>query len=97
MRQEALATVHELARKDPRVLFVGSDLGAGTLEAMRQELPKQFSSGMNFGITLSIWDYLFKTAYIPSDGRDIKLGFPNSESFPKTFIGQFFKSFRKNT
>ena len=62
-----------------------------------KELPKQFSSGMNFGITLSIWDYLFKTAYIPSDGRDIKLGFPNSESFPKTFIGQFFKSFRKNT
>lgn len=42
MRQEALATVHDLARKDPRVLFVGSDLGAGTLEAMRQELPKQF-------------------------------------------------------
>jgi len=42
MRQEALATVHELARRDPRVLFIGSDLGAGTLEAMRQELPKQF-------------------------------------------------------
>jgi transketolase len=42
MRQEALATVHKLAKKDPRVLFVGSDLGAGTLDEMRQELPKQF-------------------------------------------------------
>ena len=42
MRQEALKTVHNLAKNDPRVLFIGSDLGAGTLEAMRNELPQQF-------------------------------------------------------
>ena len=42
MRQEALKTVHNLAKNDPRVLFIGSDLGAGTLEAMRKELPQQF-------------------------------------------------------
>lgn len=42
MRQEALTTVHKLARNNPRVLFIGSDLGAGTLEAMRKELPNQF-------------------------------------------------------
>ena len=42
MRQEALATVYELAKKDSRVLFIGSDLGAGTLESMQKELPKQF-------------------------------------------------------
>lgn len=42
MRQEALKTIHNLAKNDPRVLFIGSDLGAGTLEAMRKELPQQF-------------------------------------------------------
>ena len=42
MRQEALKTVHNLAKNDPRVLFIGSDLGAGTLEAMHNELPQQF-------------------------------------------------------
>jgi transketolase len=42
VRQEALATVYELAKKDSRVLFIGSDLGAGTLESMQKELPKQF-------------------------------------------------------
>jgi len=42
VRQEALKTVHNLAKNDPRVLFIGSDLGAGTLEAMRKELPQQF-------------------------------------------------------
>lgn len=36
MRKTALDTVHALARRDPRVLFLGSDLGAGTLDAMRR-------------------------------------------------------------
>ncbi len=34
--------VHELARRDPRVIYVGSDLGAGTLDAMKAELPERF-------------------------------------------------------
>jgi transketolase len=42
MRQTSLNMVHEMAREDKRVLFIGSDLGAGTLEKMRQELPAQW-------------------------------------------------------
>jgi sterol desaturase/sphingolipid hydroxylase (fatty acid hydroxylase superfamily) len=41
--------------------------------------------GMNYGLSLSIWDYLFNTAYIPESGRDIELGFENDEAFPDTF------------
>lgn len=52
------------------------------------ELPKEHPYGVNFGLTLSIWDYLFGTAHIPHDGRDVKLGFPGMENFPKTFAGQ---------
>lgn len=44
--------------------------------------------GVNFGLTLSIWDYLFKTDYIPSNGRDIELGFKNDENFPSDFLNQ---------
>lgn len=44
--------------------------------------------GVNFGLTLSLWDYLFRTDYIPESGRDIELGFENDENFPKGFIGQ---------
>ena len=47
-----------------------------------KDLPKQHPYGMNFGISLSIWDYLFKTAYIPYSGRDIELGFEGDENFP---------------
>lgn len=46
------------------------------------------SNGVNFGISLSIWDYIFKKDYIPSEGRDIELGFEGDEQFPKGFIGQ---------
>jgi transketolase len=42
MRNACLNMVHELARRDPRVLYLGSDPGAGTLDAMREELPEQF-------------------------------------------------------
>jgi sterol desaturase/sphingolipid hydroxylase (fatty acid hydroxylase superfamily) len=53
-----------------------------------KDLPEERRTGVNFGLTLSIWDYLFKTNYIPKDGKDIELGFPNDENFPKGFIGQ---------
>ncbi|OSY87161.1 sterol desaturase [Tenacibaculum holothuriorum] len=53
-----------------------------------KELPKERRKGVNFGITLSIWDYIFKTNYIPYNGRDIEIGFEGDEHFPKDFIGQ---------
>lgn len=58
-------------------------------------LPKGREHGMNFGISLSIWDYIFKTAEIPSDGRDIELGFPGVEKFPENFAGQLVYGFGK--
>ncbi|MEM6345524.1 MAG: sterol desaturase family protein [Bacteroidota bacterium] len=59
------------------------------------ELPETHPRGINFGLTLSIWDYLFGTAVIPHDGKDIKLGFPGVESFPETFWQQITYGFRR--
>ncbi|HQV40318.1 MAG: sterol desaturase family protein [Flavobacteriales bacterium] len=53
-----------------------------------KELPAGRKYGINYGISLSLWDYLFGTAVIPSNGRDIELGFPGDETFPKRFIKQ---------
>ena len=44
--------------------------------------------GVNFGITLSIWDYIFGTAYLPHDGRDIELGFDDDAEFPQNIRAQ---------
>src|SRR5262249_39640880 len=42
MRKTSLDTVHELAKSDPRICFIGSDLTAGTLKAMQTEMPERF-------------------------------------------------------
>jgi len=60
------------------------------------ELPKDKRYGVNFGLTLAIWDYLFGTAHIPHDGRDIRLGFPGVEAFPESFVQQNISGFRKD-
>lgn len=60
-------------------------------------LPKG-KNGVNYGISLSIWDYIFKTNYIPEDSGAITLGFKGDDNFPKTFLGQLtygFKKFKK--
>ncbi len=58
-------------------------------------LPEERRYGINFGLTLAIWDYIFGTAHIPHDGRDIKLGFPGVEEFPTTFVEQNLHGWKK--
>lgn len=53
-----------------------------------KDIPESHPYGINFGITLSIWDYIFGTNHIPHSGRDIELGFPGDETFPEDFVGQ---------
>ena len=42
MRKMCLEVVYELARKDKRVFFIGSDLGIGTLQKFKDEMPERF-------------------------------------------------------
>lgn len=42
MRKAALNYIHKLAQQDERVVFIGSDLGPGVLEVMKQEFPDRF-------------------------------------------------------
>ncbi|PKA96515.1 sterol desaturase/sphingolipid hydroxylase (fatty acid hydroxylase superfamily) [Flavobacteriaceae bacterium MAR_2009_75] len=52
--------------------------------------------GVNFGISLSMWDYLFKTNYIPENSGKVPLGFEGDVEVPKHFLGQLFYGFRKS-
>ncbi|MEO6189892.1 MAG: sterol desaturase family protein [Saprospiraceae bacterium] len=44
--------------------------------------------GVNFGLSLSLWDYLFDTAYIPNNNAYEELGFEGIENYPHQFIKQ---------
>lgn len=51
------------------------------------------TTGCNFGLSLSVWDWLFRTAYWPHDGRDEDLGFDGVDEYPKGFFGQVLSGF----
>lgn len=60
------------------------------------DMPESHPYGINFGLSLSVWDYIFGTAHIPSDGKNIKLGFPGVSKFPKTFFTQVYYGLTKS-
>ena len=51
--------------------------------------------GVNYGISLSLWDYLFKTSYVPEDSGTIEIGFEGDDKFPQDFINQSIYGFKK--
>ena len=62
MRNAFLSELHELAREDPRIVFITGDLGFGVVEEFMEELPDQFvnagvaeqnMTGMAAGMALS--------------------------------------------
>ncbi|MEH6680091.1 MAG: sterol desaturase family protein [Sediminicola sp.] len=56
------------------------------------EIPKG-RYGINFGISLSLWDYVFGTAHVPEDSGNVQLGFPGDQEVPKGFLGQLVYGF----
>jgi sterol desaturase/sphingolipid hydroxylase (fatty acid hydroxylase superfamily) len=56
-------------------------------------LPKDRQYGMNFGLTLSVWDYLFGTAYVPDQNGNIKLGYKGDDTMPQSFFKQLGHGF----
>lgn len=57
-------------------------------------LPKEKKHGVNFGISLSVWDYIFGSSYIPEDSGVIKIGYKGDQNMPKTFWKQLLYGFK---
>jgi len=66
MRKTSLDCVFELAKKDKRVLFIGSDLGPGVLENFKKEIPSQFlMEGVAEQFIIGMSAGLAKEGFIP--------------------------------
>jgi len=66
MRKEAMEGIYRLAKRDPRVVFIGSDLGAGTLDEMRRELPDRwFMEGVSEQAIVGMAAGLAMDGFIP--------------------------------
>lgn len=55
--------------------------------------PERYRYGVNFGISLSVWDFLFGTAFLTSDPEKIELGIDDEKDFPNTFWRQSLYGF----
>jgi sterol desaturase/sphingolipid hydroxylase (fatty acid hydroxylase superfamily) len=60
-----------------------------TMHIWHHDAQRHGNHGCNFGINLSLWDWLFGTAYLPRDRvQPAALGFPGIEDFPDNFVTQ---------
>lgn len=50
-------------------------------------------AGTNFGIVLSLWDWIFRTAYMPREAVPDRLGFGGDDRFPSNLLWRFFLPF----
>ncbi len=60
-----------------------------------RDWPAERPYGVNFAICLSLWDWLFGTAYWPTPAQSPtqqpkRLGFHGMEHYPDTLVGRFF-------
>jgi transketolase len=66
MRQTAINHIYELAKRDPRVVFIGSDLSPGLLKQMQQEMPERFfMEGVSEANVIGMAAGLAMDGYIP--------------------------------
>jgi sterol desaturase/sphingolipid hydroxylase (fatty acid hydroxylase superfamily) len=60
-----------------------------------RDWPADRPHGVNFGVCLSVWDWVFGTAYWPAvdespEQQPQRLGFAGDDRFPRSFLGRFF-------
>jgi sterol desaturase/sphingolipid hydroxylase (fatty acid hydroxylase superfamily) len=60
-----------------------------------KEFPASHPHGFNYGITLSVWDFIFRTNYWPSNDENLPIGLPDDENFPEDFVGQTVVPFKR--
>lgn len=66
MRRTCLNMIHALAQRDPRVVFIGSDLSPGLLDDMKQEMPlRHYMEGVTEANVIAMAAGMAMDGYLP--------------------------------
>ena len=63
-------------------------LNTPEMHAWHHAHPEAGPVDRNFGIALSLWDWLFRTAYVPEGRYPERLGFAGIETYPRNIVTQ---------
>ena len=63
-------------------------LNGPDMHAWHHAHPEAGPENCNFGIALSVWDWMFGMAFLPEGERPRRLGFAGVERFPRNFVTQ---------
>ncbi len=86
MRKKCLEMVYKLAKKNKKVIFIGSDLGAGVLSNLQKELPNQFfMEGISEQYITGMTVGLSKIGFVPYFNTIAT--FITRRNFEQNFIG----------
>jgi sterol desaturase/sphingolipid hydroxylase (fatty acid hydroxylase superfamily) len=67
---------------------LGRVFNSPRMHLWHHDLSSEGAPAKNFGVVLSVWDFLFGTAYWPRERSPERLGYPGMEEMPPTFAGQ---------
>jgi sterol desaturase/sphingolipid hydroxylase (fatty acid hydroxylase superfamily) len=67
---------------------LGYVLNGPRMHLWHHDASSEGGTAKNFGIVLSVWDFLFGTAYWPRERSPERLGYPQMEEMPATLAGQ---------
>lgn len=68
-------------------------LNSAKMHIWHHEKELRGKAGVNFGIVLSVWDWIFQTAYMPSNRQPDEIGFGGEEKFSESLLWRFFIPF----
>jgi sterol desaturase/sphingolipid hydroxylase (fatty acid hydroxylase superfamily) len=67
---------------------LGHVFNSPRMHLWHHDVSSEGGTAKNFGIVLSLWDFVFGTAYWPPDRSPERLGYPGMEEMPGSFLGQ---------
>ena len=68
-------------------------LNSPRMHLWHHEAELRGAAGVNFGIVFSLWDWLFRTAYLPREALPARIGYSGDERTPRALLWRFFVPF----
>jgi sterol desaturase/sphingolipid hydroxylase (fatty acid hydroxylase superfamily) len=68
-------------------------LNSPRMHIWHHDIQVRDNAGVNFAVVFSLWDWVFRTAYMPEKGMPGEIGFKGEKKIPANLLWRFFLPF----